>query len=239
MIIILKKKVFLLPSFIFFAIINERILKEKPVMFNNLLNKAKEKISNIELDKVEDIAKKGKKVVRDQMKEHGVEDYLNKAKEEVKVFSDAVSDSAKGVYEDNKETLEKPVGVVSSVADKVSKHSEELKWAGGIAIAIVAPVTTVVATTAMYLLSDDDEEKKEVKETPVIRSSTSLVEIVVNKETRQIFGKVIAGKQKDRTFEEIGVENMKILMSKLDPNDKDQAGTISLIKGWLNWKEKN
>lgn len=218
-------------------------------MFKDFMSKAKKKIDEIELDKVEVLAKKGKKVVRDKMKEHGVENYVNIAKEEAKIFSEAVSTSAKAVYEENKEILEKPVSMASDVKNKVSEYSEELKWAGGIAATFVMPVTTLVATTAIFILSDDDyddsdlsdKEKEELEKHDVMKASSSMVEVVINKKDNAVAGRIIAGSNKNKTFEEIGLDNMKELVAlipKLEINDEEKNKTSTLIKGWIAWKEK-
>lgn len=208
-------------------------------MFNDLLNKAKKAASSIELESVEEMTKKGKKAIRDKMKDYGVEEHIQKAKEEAKIFSDAVSESAKSVYEENKDVLEKPVSKVSGVVNKVSEHSDVIKWAGGILVGIAFPVTTAVAAGAFFLLSDNedevtDEQKEELEKHDVIRSSTSLVEVIINQKDRTVFGKILTGKQKDRTFEEIGVEGMTELLSQLDvENNADHKNTAALISGWL------
>lgn len=213
-------------------------------MFNDLMNKAKDLASNIDMQKAEEIAKKGKKAVRSQLKEHGVEDYIDRVKSETAIVKQAVVESAQAVYKENEELLEKPVGIVSDVVDKVSKHSDELKWAGGIAVAVVAPVTTAVASAAIFILSDDDimpEEKKQViKDLDIIRSETELVEIIVDQKNSKIFGKIRSGKLKDKTFEELGEENMRELLSQLDvEGNEDHKSTSRLINGWLSWKKTN
>lgn len=218
-------------------------------MFKDLMSKAKKTLDELELDKVEDIAKKGKKVVRDKMKEHGVENYVNIAKEEAKIFGEAVSTSAKAVYEENKDVLEKPVGMATDVKNKVSEYSDELKWAGGIAATFVMPVTTLVATTAIFILSDDDyddsnlsdEEKEELAKNDVMTASSTMVEVVVNKKENEVAGRILVGSNKDKTFDEIGLENMKELVNQIDQLDieeEDKQKTATLIKGWISWKEK-
>lgn len=219
-------------------------------MFKNLLGKAKEKLDNVDLKSVEEYTKTAKKTVQDEMKKHGVDKVVDKVKKEASIVSQAVSAAAEEVYEENKETLEKPVSKVSGVVDKISEHSEELKWAGGIIAAIAMPVTTAVAGAAIFLLSEDDEnltdeektEKEKVKEVldgkTVLSTKTSMVELVYNKETKEVYGKILIGKQKDRSFEEVGLDNMKELSNQLDPENQEHKETLNLISGWIKWKEK-
>lgn len=219
-------------------------------MLKNLLNKAKEKIDSVDLKSVEHYSKEAKKTVQSEMKKHGVDKVVTKVKKEAAIVGKAVSQAAEEVYADNKDTLEKPVTAVSGVVNKISKHSEEIKWAGGILAAIVMPVTTAVAGAAIFFLSEDEEdltesqraEKKkieeELKDKDVVSTSTSLVELVYDKKSKQVYGKVLVGAQKDRSFEDIGLEDMKELRSQLDMENKDHKETAKLISGWINWKEK-
>lgn len=219
-------------------------------MFKNLLNKAKEKLDTVDLKSVEDYTKNAKKTVQEEMKKHGVDKVVDKVKKEASIVSQAVSAAAEEVYSENKETLEKPVEKVSGVVNKISEHSEELKWAGGIIAAIVMPVTTAVAGAAIFLLSEDDEdltedekkEKEKVKEElngkTIVSTKTSLVELIYNKETKEVYGKILVGKQTGRSFEEVGVADMQELSAQLDLENKDHKETAHLIAGWVNWMEK-
>lgn len=219
-------------------------------MFKNLINKAKEKIETVDLKSVESYTKNAKKTVQREMEKHGVDKVVDRVKKEANIVGKAVSQAAEEVYNENKETLEKPVNKVSGVVNKVSKHSEELKWAGGIIAAFAMPVTTAVAGAAIFLLSKDeedltDEEKvkkeeivSEIKDSKAITTKTSLVEIVFDKEKNEVHGRIISGSQEGKSFEEIGVEDMTELKSQLDLSNPDHKATANIISGWLKWKSQ-
>lgn len=232
-------------------------------MFKDILNKAKKKMeeSEIDLGSVKSVANKARNTVQEKMKEHGVDEVVDKVKKEASVVSKAATTAATEIYKENEEFLEKPVGAISNTWEKVSKHSEELKWAGGIVVGIVAPIPTLIASTAYFLLSEEEmtEEQKEEneklkKQEPMIVKN-SYIEVRVDFESKQMEGLVLTGSMEGKSFEEIGVEKMESLslllkntlkedeekegLSDLSPAKiKEMEDTITLISRWVKYKNK-
>lgn len=224
-------------------------------MFKNLLNKAKEKIIQTDVTALTDIANQARDKVQTKMKEHNIDEVVNKVKKEGSIISKAVSVAASELYKENEETLEKPVSIVTDAWGKVSKHSEEIKWAGGVVIGVAAPMTTLLASTAYFLLSEDDEDTKKStnknKEKPPMIVKNSFVEVVVDFKNKTMEGVVLKGSFADCSFDEVGYENLmnlsNILQKSIDQDIKglslsdeqeEMKETIKLITRWLNLKNK-
>lgn len=208
-----------------------------------LLDKAKQIASDVDFKNLDNEAKKVKKVVRDKMKEHKIDEKIEKTKEETIKLSDKATNIAQKVYENNKDVLEKPVKAISDIVDKASEHETEIKWVGGIAISIVAPVTTLIAATTLYLISNDEEASDEViekakkieddiKNGVVIKKESEWVTLYLNTKERTVEGVIIKGEQRGQTFEDIGLENMKVL-SENAPDPETQK----YVSIWIKSKE--
>lgn len=231
--------------------------------FNKLIKKAKEL-------NVDEIAKNTKKTIKQKMKENGIDQEIEKLKKGGQIISEAVKKSAKDVYAENKDTLERPVEIIDGVLKKVSPYKEHLKWTGVVAAGVVMPVSTLIASSVIYILSEDEEdvlnkddlktkeeqEKKDTKnetiellnqkEPEVIKSNNSLVSININLKTKEITGTVLIGKLKNKSFEEIGVEQMQKLNdslidlknnTSLNISEKDIKETKMAINAWLKFKK--
>lgn len=217
--------------------------------FKKILNKAKEtiseKISEVDFKSLDQEAKKIKKTVRTEMEKHGVDEAISKLKVQSVKLSDNISSKAKDIYEKNKDTLEEPVSKVQKLMEKISEHKEEIKWVGGIAIGIIAPVTTLVAATTIYLFSDDEDENvsDEVKKAAeklqndidsghIIKKESELVVLLMDRRDKTVKGVFINEKLKGKEFKELGIENMEHLY-KTAPDEK----TKELVKIWLDYEK--
>jgi hypothetical protein len=231
-------------------------------MFKSFLDKAKEVAKNVDVDSVKKVANEARSTVQSKMKEHGVDEVIEKVKEEGKIIGKAVSNAANEVYKENEEVLEKPVGMASKAVKKVTKHSEEIKWAGGIVAGVVAPIPTLLATTAIFLLSEDEMTEEQKKESEELKKAdaqfmtNSYIEVKVDTnqsdKSKIIEGKVLSGSFEGQTFEEIGVDKMKTLKSILETElkkdeekelgelspakIKEMSDTILLVERWIKFQ---
>ncbi len=226
--------------------------------------KASEMTKDIDRDSIEEYARTQKEKVNRAMDDSGLSAKIDVLKVESSKVASAISESAKEVYNENEELLQKPVAEISGLVDKASKHKETFKWIGGITAGIVAPVPTLVATTLIYMLSDDEtkekidkdsenetidgqnkkkvvssmveilEKKEEYPEKTI--TETDKVSLEINLKEQTVNGTILMGENKGRSFEEIGTNGMSILLGKLNKMESKDHATEKLIQAWLSHK---
>lgn len=189
----------------------------------DLSNTVSDVVSKIDKDKVEELAQKSRKEVQSKMKEYGVDEKFEALKKESELIGDAISQSAKEVYKENEEILEKPVSKVSEVVEKIKEHREKIKWAGAVTAGVVAPVPTLIASSIFYLMSSEEEkDKKDILDDEINQDIDT--EKASQKEVVKETAKIMA--QKEKLPEVMKTENEWITVN-INLKSKNAYGTIN------------
>lgn len=232
-------------------------------LYKEASEKATKFVKKIDKESIEEFAENSRKNIQSKLQEYGVNEKIDVIKKESSVIGDSISQSAKEVYKENEEILEKPVAKVNEVISAISKHTSKIKWAGAITAGVVAPVPTLVASSLFYLLSSEDEKEKRetqtsdrkidgVSEKEVIESTAKMLEkkeslpekiqaenewvkVTLDVKNNVAYGTVMKGHLKGTSFNNLGVDAMKSLAEQL-PQTESAEDAKTLINHWIHWK---
>lgn len=200
---------------------------------SEIYKKTKDSIEKIDVKKIRNDSRSK---IQEHLKSSGLDQNIKSAQNKYKELEAIAIKKSNEFYKENEDKLEKPISTISNALNKVSEHKEPLKWAGAIISGIVAPVPTLIASSILFMISSDDEATENIPD--VVRTENEWISLLINSKENTTAGIVKKGSFKGKSFDEIGVKNMKILASKL-PDTKEAIETKDLIMEWINWSEKN